>query len=37
MLFYGDIKVDEAVAVLQAHQAKQVAAAVASVVQPKEE
>nr|CAH0106600.1 unnamed protein product [Daphnia galeata] len=30
-------KVDEAVAVLQAHQAKQVAAAVASVVQPKEE
>jgi len=30
--------VDEAVAVLQAHQAKQVAAAaVASVVQPKEE
>lgn len=31
------LKVDEAVAVLQAHQAKQVAAQVASVVQPKEE
>jgi len=30
-------KVDEAVAVLQAHQAKQVAAAVASVAQPKED